>query len=302
MDDFYNILDELYSSGNLDEVERHLRNAVDASLEGSRERAVLLNELAGFYRGISRYNESVEAFQESLNIFDKSGMGASSEYATVLLNLAGLYRMKGDANKAIGLFSDSMRKLENAGAQSSYSYISVLNNLALAYQDNKDYGQALEYAERALNLLRESGSNEHEIAASLNNLSSIRLHHGELEAANKLIAESLDIYEGMIEPDVHHAAALTTKAVIQCRAGDYRNALEGFRRALELTKRFFGENLEYAICKRNIADVCQLIGDIPAAVSELSDAVRVMEGILDERHPSLVDAKEKLERLRSGHN
>ena len=298
MDDFLFELDKLYSAGDLSAVEAFLLEAADASPDGSTERAALLNELAGFYRGVSRYDESEDAFNKSLELFEKNDMGATPEYATVLLNLAGLYRMKGDAEKAIGLFLNSKSKLEGAGAQDSYSYISVMNNLALAYQEKGDYEQALDYASKALELLRHGDSFEHEIAASLNNLAAIQLRLGEVEIARGLISESLAIYDGMDEPDVHHAAALTTNAVISHRNGDLSGALDGFRRALDLTKRFFGENVEYAICKRNIADVCELIGDIPAAILELSDSIRVMEVILEERHPSLIDARNMLERLR----
>jgi len=300
MKEFYKKLDELYAAGDLKAVEAFIHGAIGESREGSPQRAGLYNELAGFYRGVSRYAESEDAFINALNVFESVGMGSTPEYATVLVNLAGLYRMRGEADKAIDLFYDAMKKLENAGARNGYSYVSVINNLALAFQEKGDYARALEYAGRALNILRAADSpNEHEIAASLNNLATIRLRLGELDIADNLISESLGIYESMAETNVHHAAALTTKGVIQCRAGNYRGALDGFLLALELTRRFFGENIEFAICRRNIADVHELLGDIPSAIAELSDAVRIMGNIFGEEHNSVKDARGKLERLRS---
>ena len=297
MNDFYDRLDEIYGAGNLAAVEQFIIDAIGETLDGSVERAGLYNELAGFYRGVSRYEESEDAFSQALEIFDAAGMSATPEYATVLLNLAGLYRMRGEADNAVDLFLTAKKKLEYAEALESYAYVSILNNLALAYQEKGDYTLAFEYASAALGYLRESNGNEHEISASLNNLAAIELRQGNTDAADEYISEALAIYDAMPETDVHHAAALTTKSVILCRAGDYNGALNGFRQALELTRRFFGENIELASCKRNISDVCELLGDLQSAAAEQADAVRIMERILGPDHPSVQDARKKLERL-----
>jgi tetratricopeptide (TPR) repeat protein len=295
MEDFYGRLDELYSAGDRLAIEAFILDAVADTREGSPERAGLYNELAGFYRGISRFDESEDTFSRALGIFEASG---TPEYATVLLNLAGLYRIAGDADKAIQLFHTAKERLEFSGGRGSYAYISVLNNLALAYQGKNEYIPALEYAGKALELMRAGSGGGHEIAASLNNLAAIRLGMGENGAAEALVSEALGIYGGMAETDVHHAAALTTSAVILCRKGDYSGALDGFRQSLELTSRFFGENVEFAICKRNIADVYELLGDIHSAATEMHDAARILERIHGADHPVVLDAQTKLKRLR----
>ena len=298
MNEFYNKLDELYGAGDQTAVEKFILSAIGTYAEGSIERAGLYNELAGFYRGVSRYSESEDAFEQALEIFNEAGMGASAECATVLLNLAGLYRMRGEADNAEQLFIRTMKSLEDAGAEDSYAYVSVLNNLSLAYQEKGDYESAFKYASNALERIRGGAGNEHEVAASLNNLAAIELGKNRIDEAESFISQALAIYDAMPETDVHHAAALTANAVIKYRKGDYRGALDGFRRSLELTRRFFGENIEYASCKRNIADVGELLGDIDLAVSEQADAVRIMERILGADNASVQSAYIKLERLR----
>ena len=307
MKTFIDELDKLYSEGNLKAVEVFLTSAVDGSEEDSLEQASFLNELAGFYRGVSHFTESENAFVRSLDIFEKNDMVATPQYATVLLNMAGLFRIKGEADKSLDLFISAMIKLENAGAKESYAYISVLNNLALAWQEKGDLDKALECATVALELLRTRSENEHidrneheydhEIAASLNNLAAIRLRRGEVNAADSLASEALSIYEAVPEPDVHYAAALTTKAVISFRSGDAYAALDGFKRSLMLTRSFFGENIEFAVCKRNIADVYELLGDTSSAVAELTDACRIATALLGEDHLTVVSMREKLSHL-----
>ena len=301
MNDFYEKLDELYASGDFEAIETFMLDVISGTGEISPERAGLYNELAGFYRGVSRFAESENIFFKALAIFESIGMGATPEYATVLLNLAGLYRIMGDADKALGLFQDSKKKLEEAGACDSYAYVSVLNNLALAYQVKGELEPALELAESALEIMRAAGDgNEHEIASSLNNIASIRFQLGELDTADKLITEAMVIYDALETPDVHHAAALATMSAVKCQKGDYNGSLQGFQRALELTKHFFGENIEFAICKRNISEVFELLGDIPSAISELADAVRILESIFGGEHTATINAGNKLMQLRSG--
>ena len=297
MNDFYDKLDELYKTGDLAAVEAYLKSEVALADDKTPKQAGLLNELAGFYRGVSRYAESKEAFDKALSIFESAGMSATPQYATVLLNLAGLYRLQGDVDEAINLFINAMKKLEEADESDSYAYVSILNNLALALQSKGEFVSALEYAEKALDKMRQHDGNDHEIATSLNNLASINLNLGQLNEAAALISESLKIYDSMPEPDVHLAAALTTNAVIMARNGNHIDSLKEFRRALELTEVFFGENIEFAICKRNISDVCELIGDNQAAISELSDSIRVFEKLLGSNHATVKSAKTKLEML-----
>ena len=301
MNEFYDKLDELYSAGDQSSIESFLKDAVSSAGDGTPEQAGLLNELAGFYRGISRFAESEEAFCKSLEIFESAEMGATTEYATVLINLAGLFRIKGESNKAIDLFYDAMKRLEEANAIDGYAYISILNNLALALQSTGDYAKALEYATKALDLMRNSSrsnnSFDHEIATSLNNLSAICLNLNRWDDAKKHITEALEIYESMPEDDVHYAAALTTNAVLMSRQGNHKEALDGFKHALELTRRFFGENIEFAFCRRNISEVCELLGDIPSAIDELRDAIRIMDKLLGMDHPSVRSSRAKLEQL-----
>jgi len=297
MTDFYIKLDELYSTGDLSAVESYLREAIDAASPRSPEQAALYNELAGFYRGVSRFRESENAFSRALEIFDVCGMGATPQYATVLLNLAGLLRMRGEASEAIGLFKDALGKLEESGEQESYAYVSLLNNISLAHKEKGEFGIAFEYANRALTMMRSGLGGDHEIAASLNNLAAIKLSQCDYPAADGFVTEALMVFNAMPEPDVHHAAALTTKSVLLFHAEDFQGALDGFRTALSLTRRFFGENIEYAICKRNISDVHVMLGDIPSAIEELSEAARVFEKIYGAQHETVIQVRSKLDKL-----
>jgi tetratricopeptide (TPR) repeat protein len=150
-----------------------------------------------------------------------------------------------------------------------------------------------------------SADDSPERAGLYNELGGFYKHIGRYAESEGEFARALGIFEaaGKCEaPEyatvlLNLADTLTARAARHCRDGDYHGALGGFRQALELTRRAFGENIDFANCKRNISDICELLGHIPLAITELSDAARILEGILGSDHPTVHEARDKLEQL-----
>jgi tetratricopeptide (TPR) repeat protein len=88
----------------------------------------------------------------------------------------------------------------------------------------------------------------------------------------------------MPEENVHHAAALTTLGAIRFRKGNYHDSLAAFSQALELTERFFGKNVEYAVTRHNLATVYRALGDLDAAIIQQRAAVEIVEDIFGSDH------------------
>lgn len=207
-------------------------------------------------------------------------MERSPQYATILINFAGLFRLTGHPRDAVGMFLEAKELLTGCKEPDAYAYASVLNNISLAYQDIGDYNSAFEASYEAYELIRQDASNTHELATALNNLAVILFKKKDFAQAEALADQALALYASMKEENVHHAAALSTKATLLYSAGNHGEALRDFLRALELTGMFFGKNIEYAVCERNIATVCETIGDIPAALQHLESSASVFETIL----------------------
>jgi tetratricopeptide (TPR) repeat protein len=215
---FFERLDELFKQDDPGAVEsfmlKSLSELAHSRQNGSPECASIMNELASFYRGVSRYNESAEYFRRALDTLEQNGMNHSPQYAIILMNLAGMRRLLGQPAAAMEIFLKAKSMLEDAGHEHSYEYSSVLNNLSLAHQDAGEFEKACELASAALDYMRRSAGMEHEIATSLNNLANIRLRQEKIDAAETLVSEALEIYESMTEKNSHHAAALSTWASI----------------------------------------------------------------------------------------
>jgi tetratricopeptide (TPR) repeat protein len=304
-------LDALYAAGKPDEIEQFLVATIK-SFELNEEThkgefISVLNELAGFYRGVSRYTEAAELFLRALQLLEVAGLATSPAFATVLMNLAGLYRLTGQLAETITLFLRAKELLENADNRDDYAYASVLNNLSLAYQGTGELDLAFRLASDALTLLR-TGSGAvadaardmtHEIATALNNLAAIDIQRGKYDEAEPLIAEALDLYNNMPEENVHHAAALSTWATVLFAKRDLDGARDAFTRSLALTYKFFGRNIEYAQVERNLSAVYETLGDMTNAKRHLASGYETIKGILGDAHERVSEYKISLLRLES---
>jgi tetratricopeptide (TPR) repeat protein len=302
MNDFYDRLDALYQAEDLAAVESYIRGELEhierALGSDAPEYAAVLNELAGFMRGVSRYAESENTFRQALAILQVKGAGLSPQYATILLNLAGLFRLTGRADEAVRLFQEAKRLLTATGDTNSYAYASVLNNLSLAYQDAGEFEAALQSAQEAFALQKQLGLGDHELATALNNLAVICLRSGMAIEAENYINQALAVYDGMTETDVHHAAALTTKALLLYRTGRFTDAQDLFTRARDLTVHFFGKNIEYAASERHLAMTSEALGDQPNAIEHLQEAAVVYTELLGPAHERTAACRTMLEQLR----
>lgn len=239
MKDFFEQLDAMYQSGRQAEVESFLQETLQRVSNG--QKITVLNELAGFYRGVSRYEDSVAAYLSALMLLEAAGQRDKPFYSTIVMNAAGTLRLAGRLSEAEEMYKKVLDLLD----PEDYVYASTQNNLSLVLQDQGKYKEAQVLAEQALEWVRCHGAPDHEVATSLNNLANIHMNMGDVEYAGTLIKESLAIYDAMEKPNVHHAAALSFQGVLCYRQKDLDGAKAAFERALSLTEYFFGKNIEY---------------------------------------------------------
>ena len=232
-------LGRLCRSGALAEAERFLQNALAEALGGAR--ISLLNELGGFYRGLSSYEQSAGAFREALRCLEDAGQGHGAEYGTVLLNLAGTCRLAGRLDEAEDLLRQALSRISPEDA----AYGAAVNGLSLVKREQGSLKDAARLGEAALEWLEGHGHLSCELATARSNQASVWLEMGDLDRASRLAGQALRFFEALPEPDTHYAAALSVKGAICFRQGDWDGAERAYQSAMCLTERFFGHNREY---------------------------------------------------------
>lgn len=274
--DFFTALDALYAQGKTSEIEPFLRRTMQEHRVccGGHDQVftAALNELGTYYRGVSRYPESVQAFEEAGRDILSYGTKDTVDYATNRINLAGTLRLMKSYDRALQLYTEAANIYSRLEGKRSFHYAAVLNNLALVYLDLKEYAKALTYTEEALALIRLLPGHHEEEAVSLINRGTAKwyLNHEEEAAADA--EKALAIYETLTEKGIHYANALNLCGTIALHQKCYDTAYSYFLAAQQYIKQTFGENDDYRLAARNAAEAQKYLSS-PGAVAQTKEAV-----------------------------
>ena len=147
-------LDGLFAAKQLNDVEPFLlAQLAQAQQEGDKAaQLTLLNELVGYYRSISRSEDSLKMAALAMGLVAEMGLAGTPACATTLVNAATAYRAAGDLSHAAMLYEDALQILEKNGEQ-GYAFASLLNNMSQVYQAQGRHAEAVPFYERALVLL-----------------------------------------------------------------------------------------------------------------------------------------------------
>ena len=301
LNQFYRELDEHYAAHDNAATEAFLRKARSRAyqegltsplpqgcpscappLEPNMEYVSVCNELACFYRGLSRFQESLDTFGLAQEELESLYLQNTPEYATILLNKAGTCRYMGDLDQALAYFSQAERILDLDRKGKPEVMAGLYNNIGLLYLDKKETEKALTYFQKALPLVLASPNMIVEQGTTWNNLAVTFDTLDRREDADEAIHHAVQILsslDGGVNP--HYPAALNTRGTFAFRAGRYQDALTDFTEALEKTRLIYGENIEYAYACSNCASACEKLGLAEQSRSwmEQSEAIRSRLGM-----------------------
>lgn len=296
---FYRRLDQHYAEGDLDAVERFLLEYAQAMRQSGADALIAVcNELGSFYRGVSRYAQSLSAFQEAgEKIVARLGTDCT-EYATLLNNMAGTFRLAGRQERALDCFSRAVEIYRRCGAEESYAYASVLNNMALAHQELGQNEAAAQCLEQALALIEKLPEHRQEAAVTYSNLTALYHKLGRRRKAMGCLDRALAIFEACgREKSPHYAAALNSLAGFLYDSGEDQRAIKTYQKAAAYTRRFFGENVDYAVTCQNMCWVYKRMGRLREAAEALRTAERVYCRLFGPEHERTQMTREELRRL-----
>ncbi len=286
MQRFYDRLDELFAKGERNEIESFLLLSLrSAENEQDNEKIVgIANELAGFYRGTARYDQSALYFSLCLRTMSALGLEESLQYATAEMNYAGTLRLSGNYSEAMKAFDHSRALYESSGNTGSYAYVSLLNNLSLLYRDIGKLDDAVTCSKRALEIVSSKAFTE-EAAISQSNLASLYFQMGMYDESESNIRKALTKFGDLKEKSVHEAAAWGTLGAILKQHGKLIEAAAAYKRAADDTKAVFGENADYSIALHSRALILSALGNTDEALTEMKYSLDITEKIFGSEHP-----------------
>ena len=258
--EYFRIVDKSYGTENNETIEAEIRRACSLAKEnegeGSAIYASMLSELGGFYRGLTRYDESVECFTKAAEILKALRGPMSPDYATCINNRAGSYRQMGLFSKAEEGFDECLAIYEATVGRKHILYSAGLNNCALVALDKGQTDRAAALLSEAEEILRELPDHQDEYATSLANTAELYRQLGRYEDAEKNLLEAKDVYENRLHDTFtpHYHAILNSLGLVCMATGRKPEAAEWFRQSLIYCERYYNkDHREYKATERNLA-------------------------------------------------
>lgn len=219
---------------------------------------------------------------------DESTIPEPSIRAAVLHVLGNAYIELGYDVKAEPLLSEALDIVKRDEPPNVPALGESLRLLSRSYARQSRLEEAEKLAERAVVLYREHyGLQDDLTALAINDLAIIVDNKGDLERAEQLYRESLQIREAIGEPRAI-ATSLSNVGDILHNAGRVKESLEYHQRALDFRRKHLRpDHPRLATTLNNIAPILQDMGRFDEAREMFEEALAIREQVYPDDHPFL---------------
>lgn len=249
-----NRVDTFFEENKGEEAEKLMRDSVVQAMEEQDDNSLLqlLNELIGYYRETSRYEEAYQMGTQAIALAERMGLKGTIPYATTLLNTANAYRAGGKLTESLELYRQVQEIYESNLSADDMFMAGLQNNLSLLYQEMGEYGKAKECQLKALEIVKARNA-VYEQGVTYANLAATCVQLGELEEAKEYALCSMRTFEGIGAVDSHYGAALAALGEYHYQRAEYEKAGDCYRRAMEVVERGIGRNQAYYRLREHVA-------------------------------------------------
>ncbi|MBR4020306.1 MAG: tetratricopeptide repeat protein [Firmicutes bacterium] len=285
MNGFYDKIDGFFAVKDFAAAENYMKESLaQADYEGDLAATVTVcNELGGFYRAFSRYNEGIPLYEKALGCIDALGMSGTEGHGTTLLNFATTLAIVGHYDDALDAYTKAAAVFEGPAYAKDFRLATLYNNMSSLYQSENRLTDAAEYLHKAMAILKNLKESEIEIAITWSNLAGVYLAMGtdRLADAKDAAQKAIELFNQVSgDSDVHYAPAVSALGEVFYLEGDFKAAETQFRKSMKLTKRDYGDQtLGYAVLCTNLAAALKAQDRLDEAAEYLSKASTIKERI-----------------------
>lgn len=251
-------------------------------------RAALLETVGQVYQKLALYEESERALRESLQIRRTADHGTPAEHASSLASLGSLLIDLGEYEEAERSLSRALELRRAAFGVRSSEVAGTLRDLAQLHSELSDLPRAERLLDEALDILRVE-ARPALLAEALVTAGSVRRDSGQLEEAESLFREALDLrlrQHGEMHPKV--AESLNELAVVTGMSGRPLEAAALFRRVLQIDLEIYDPwHPELAVSYHNIGRTYEDAGSYEQAATHYRQALEILERAYGGAHPDV---------------
>jgi len=283
MNGFYNKIDGFFAVKDFHGAENYMKEALaQADFEDDPAATVTIcNELGGFYRAFSRYQEGIPLYEKALGCIRRLKMENTEGHATTLLNFATTLAIVGENDRALEAYQLAAGIFEGPGYEKDFRLATLYNNMSSLYQDMERLEESEMYLHKAMAILETLHQSEIEIAITWSNLAGVYLAMGtdHLQKAKEAAQKAIALFNQVSgDKDVHYAPSVSALGEVCYLEGDFQAAEARFREAMDLSKRDYGDQtLGYALLCRNLAAALKAQDRDEEAAEYLSKAEAIQQ-------------------------
>lgn len=184
---------------SVENLKKSLLIARSSGLKDRTEEAVVLNGLGRISFFLSRYDEALGYFRQSLDILLESD-GDENQIAGAHINIGSINLMKGRYGQAIEYYEQALTFIP-AETQNVHK-AGVYNNLGYCLFELGEYDRSLLYHQKALEMRRNLLEPTHPaLGSSLTNVGNIYYKQGEIDRALNYYNQALNIRKQSLQSD-----------------------------------------------------------------------------------------------------
>lgn len=264
--------DRLFNENRAEEVEGLLIGAISVALDEQDGYAMLslLNELIGYYRETSRYEDAYKIATEIETVAGQILPEKSVQYATSLLNIATAYRAGGRLEDALAYYKRVEVIYDEILEPDSMLMASLRNNESLLYQEMGAFEESKKMLEVALKIVVAKGEH-YEEAVTRANLAGTCMQLGELDEGYEYAAGAIELFNELDVTDGHFAAALSALGSYYYIKGEFAAGAQVFKTAMLTMETSLGRNGYYERLKANYEACIAAMEDEESSVGDEED-------------------------------
>lgn len=249
-------VDAFFEENKGEEAEKLMQESIARAMEEQDDNSLLqlLNELLGYYRETSRYEEAYLLSERAIAQAERMGLEGTIPYATTLLNVANVYRAGGRLEESLEKYLLVQEIYRKQLSPDNMLAAGLQNNISLLYQEMGEYEKAKECQLKALQIVKDKAA-AYELGVTYANLAATCVQLEQLEEAREYAEKSMETFSGIGVRDSHFGAALSAMGAWHFRRKEYREAGDCYRQAMEIVEQGIGRNQAYYRLKEN-AEAC----------------------------------------------
>ncbi|MEH1782764.1 MAG: CHAT domain-containing tetratricopeptide repeat protein [Nostoc sp.] len=275
------IADILNRQGKKQEAIDALNQALDIQrqIKNLPDEAATLLTLGDVYSSLGAYSESLDKYKQALS--KSRTIGNRSSETMTLSNIGAVYRKLQDYPQALNYYQQALSISKDTG--NCLKEALSLNKISFTYLNSGDYQQAISFGNQALALSRNLGVVELKLSIQANMLdirAEVEIKQGNYSQALEDSQKARKLAGGIGLTQIE-GSAYTDAAEAYTALKQPQKAIQTYEEQLALYDEM-GFRSERAQSLYNIAKLQRQNKQLPAALSQIDDAIKIIENIRKE--------------------